>query len=313
MTSKRAALRTLVESNELTRIPIVHDALTAKLAAAAGFEAISLSGHGVSISALGLPDAGYLTMPEAVTVSRNVAQAVDTPVYTDVDTGFGNAINARRTAEEVVRNTECAGFHIEDQADPKRCGQVAGKRVISRSEMREKVRAVCDLRDEIDPEFVVIGRTDALGVTGGGPTEAIDRGNDFVDAGADLVFVDGIHSKSTAEEIGRGIDGPLLYNKSGPNRSLAPAIDEATLSEWGYSFVSYHASMTPTIRAVHRYMSQLKDRGMDHVVEFEAEMDELPVGDFYAFEGMDEVVDLEREYLPEEEMEKYQSSIGKDI
>ena len=127
MSARSAELREIVESGDVTRVPSVHDAMTAKLAAEAGFELVSLSGHGVSISSLGLPDAGYLTMPEAVTAARNVAGAVDVPVYTDIDTGFGNAINSRRTAEEVIRNTECAGFHIEDQVDPKRCGQMAGK------------------------------------------------------------------------------------------------------------------------------------------------------------------------------------------
>lgn len=313
MKSRRATLREIVISDGVTRVPIVHDVLSAKLADTVGFDAISLSGHGVCLSALGLPDSGYLTMPEIVEVSRNVAHAVDVPVYTDVDTGFGNAINARRTAEEVIRNTECAGFHIEDQVDPKRCGQMAGKQVISRRELHGKMRAVCDVRDDIDETFVIIGRTDVLGVTDAGVEEAIVRGNEMLDAGADIVFVDGIDSVERVRTIGEAIDGPLLYNKSGPNRSLSPAVDEETLSELGYSLVAYHASMTPMIQAVHEYMSELNERGMDHVVDFEEEMEELPVGDFYAFEGMKNVVELEKQYLPDEEMRKYHNSDGKKL
>ncbi len=313
MTSKRERLRALVESDEATQIPIVHDALTAKVADSVGFDAIAYSGHGASVSSLGMPDAGYLTMPELVDASRKIAHAVEVPVYTDVDTGFGNAINARRTAEEVIRNTECAGFHIEDQIDPKRCGQMAGKRVISREELRGKIQAVCDVRDEIDESFVIIGRIDALGAVDGGVEETILRGNEMLDVGADIIFVDGLHSEELVREIGEAIDGPQLYNKSGPNRSVAPAIDEETLAELGYSLISYHASMTPTILAVHEYMSELKERGMDHVIDFEAEMGELPVGDFYEFEGMGEVVEFERRYLPEEEMDKYRESEGKDV
>ena len=303
MNSRRAQLQQVIESNDVTRVPIVHDALSAKLADAVGFEAIALSGHGVSISALGLPDTGYLTMPELVEVSRNVAHAVNTPVYTDVDTGFGNAIISRRTTEELIRNTECAGFHIEDQVDPKRCGQVAGKQVITRRELRGKIQAVCDVRDDIDDTFVVIGRTDVLGVSGKNIDDAVVRGNEMLDVGADVIFVDGINSLDQVYAVGQRIDGPLLYNKSGPNRSVSPVVDEETLGELGYTLVTYHASMTPTILAVHEYMSGLKARGMKHVVDFEEELGELPIGNFYEFEGMKRVAELESDYLPDEEMQ----------
>jgi 2-methylisocitrate lyase-like PEP mutase family enzyme len=311
MISRRVQLRQVVESNDVTRVPIVHDALSAKLADAVGFEAIALSGHGVSVSALGLPDSGYLTMPELVEVSRNVAHTVDTPVYTDVDTGFGNAIIARRTTEELIRNTECAGFHIEDQADPKRCGQLSGKQVITRKELQGKIQAVCDMRDDIDKTFVVIGRTDVLGVKGKNVDDAVVRGNEMLDVGADIIFVDGINSIEQVHAVGQRIDGPLLYNKSGPNRSVSPVVDEETLGDLGYSLVTYHASLTPTILAVHEYMSGLKEQGMKHVVEFEEELGELPIGDFYEFEGMKQVAELEREYLPDEKMLKYRDLDGK--
>lgn len=312
---RRERFGELLDSTEVVRCPFVHDALTAKVAEEAGFDLVGITGHGVSLSSAGLPDAGYVTMPEAVRATRNIAQAVDVPVFADVDTGYGNALNARRTAREVIRNTEAAGFYIEDQTDPKRCGHVAGKRVLPREEAVGKIGAVCDLRDDLDEAFVVIARTDALGAAGGGLDEAIARGNAFAAAGADAVFVDAPTSEAEMKRIGAEVDAPLFHNTGGVNRSVSPRLSMATLQEYGYSIAAFHCTLTPTVDAVYDYMRGVLDDGIEHVTAYEAEMGDLPVGegDFYRFEGMDEVAAEERAYLPAEEGEKYVGSAGEDV
>lgn len=311
---RRREFRDLLDATGVVRCPLVHDALTAKVADETGFDLVGITGHGVSISSVGLPDAGYVTMPEAVRAARNVSHAVEAPVFADVDTGYGNAVNARRTAREVIRNTEAAGFYIEDQTDPKRCGHVAGKRVLPREEAVGKIRAVCDRRDEIDEAFVVIARTDATGAANGGLEEAIARGNAFAEAGADVIFPDAPTTEEQVRRLGREVDAPMLYNTGGVGRSVSPSLDTETLDEYGYSIAAFHCSLTPTINAVSEYMRGVLEDGIDHVAAYEAEMGDLPVGDgdFYRFEGMEAVAEEERAYLPDEERDKYGDSEGTD-
>lgn len=294
---RRDAFRRVVESAGATVAPLVHDALTAKVADTLDFDAIGITGHGASVSALGLPDTGYATMPEMVGIIRNISHAVETPVFADVDTGFGNFLNARRTAREVIRNTEAAGLYIEDQVDPKRCGQLSGKRVVPRDEAVRKVAAVCDVRDEIDESFVVIARTDALGAEGGSVAEAIARGNAFHGVGADVVFVDAPTTEEEIRRIGDGVDAPLLYNYSGVLRSVSPRLSLESLAEHGYTLACFHGSMTPSIMATHEFMREFRDKGIEKIREFERENEALPVGDLYEFEGVAEVLALEEEYL----------------
>lgn len=294
---RRDAFRQVVESPEPTIAPLVHDALTAKVADILDFDAIGISGHGVSVSALGLPDTGYIAMPEMVTAIRNICHAVDTPVFADVDTGFGNFLNARRTAREVIRNTEAAGLYIEDQVDPKRCGQLTGKRVVAHDAAVRKVAAVCDVRDGLDESFVVIARTDALGAEGGSVDAAIERGNAFHDVGADVVFVDAPTTEAEVRRIGAEIDAPLLYNYSGVLHGVSPRLPIEALGEYGYSLCCFHGSMTPSILATHEFMEGVRNRGVEQLRDFERAHDGLPVGDFFEFEGVADVLDLEDRYL----------------
>lgn len=293
---RRDAFRRVVATDETTVAPLVHDALTAKVADTLDFDAIGISGHGVSVSSLGLPDTGYIAMPEMLTAIRNICHAVDAPVFADVDTGFGNFLNARRTAREVIRNTEAAGLYIEDQVDPKRCGQLAGKQVISRDEAVRKVAAVCDVRDEIDEAFVVIARTDALGAEGGSVGAAIDRGNAFSDVGADVIFVDAPTTEDDVRRVGEEIEAPLLYNYSGVLRGVSPRWSLEALAEYGYTLACFHGTMTPTVTATHEFMRGFRDRGVAHIRDFEQEHDGLPVGDFFEFEGVSDVLGLEDRY-----------------
>jgi 2,3-dimethylmalate lyase len=200
-------LRELIARPETLLAPFTYDGFTARIAEEAGFEAVYMSGFGTSMSK-GIPDVGLLTQTEMVQNAAYIAAAVSVPVVADADTGYGNAINVRRTINEYER-AGVAGVHIEDQVAPKKCGFFDGKQVIDQDEATAKVRAAVEAR--IDPDFVVIARCDALVVHGWDDVERRCRA--YVKAGADLVFVDGIRTlydlSAYTERLG---DLPLLYN-----------------------------------------------------------------------------------------------------
>jgi len=167
-------LRQLLSSTPPLIVPGCYDALSARVLEAAGFPAVYMTGYGTSLALLGLPDAGLATMTEMHLNARYIANAVAVPVIADADNGYGNAINVMRTVREYIQ-TGVAGIHIEDQAIPKRCGHVAGRRVIPIDEAVGKYRAADAVRRDLDPDFVLIARTDARGAHGGSLDEAIRR------------------------------------------------------------------------------------------------------------------------------------------
>jgi 2-methylisocitrate lyase-like PEP mutase family enzyme len=183
-TDAAARLRAALAEPGVLQAPGVFDAVTAKLATQAGFSSLHLSGAVTSAVALGLPDLGYLHGTDVADLARRVAAATDVPLIADADTGYGNALHARRTVEQYAR-IGVAGLHLEDQVSPKRCGHMAGKQVLDRAEAVQKVRAAV----EADTGLVVIARTDAMSVLG--LDDAIARVTEYAEAGADLVFVEG--------------------------------------------------------------------------------------------------------------------------
>lgn len=200
-------LRTQLANAPMIVAPFVYDGLQAKIAAAAGFQAVYMTGFGTA-AARGYPDIGLLTMSEMVDSVRTIAAAVDVPVICDADTGYGNPLNVMRTVREYER-AGAAALHIEDQTWPKRCGFLSGKQVIPIPEMVAKVRAACDARH--DPALVIIARTDALQVYGW--DEAESRARAYREAGADMVFVDGIATVEDLETYARRLaDLPCVYN-----------------------------------------------------------------------------------------------------
>src|SRR5919107_4439380 len=181
-------LRAMMAQRRPLVLPGCYNALTARILEHAGHEALYMTGYGTSLSLLGLPDAGLITLTEMALNARLIAGAVRAPVIADADTGFGNAINTVRTVEEYIR-AGLAGMHIEDQVAPKRCGHVAGREVVDRAEAVGKIRAAHAARQALDPDFILIARTDARGAQGGSLEEAIARANLFLEAGADMAFV----------------------------------------------------------------------------------------------------------------------------
>ncbi len=164
----------------------IYSPLDAQIAERAGMKAIYMSGYSVAM-ANGWPDMGFLTMTEMTRTASTIASAVGIPVIADADDGYGNALSTMRTVQEFVK-TGVAGVHIEDQRFPKRCGHIAGKTLVSREEAVGKFRAAVDVRDRLDPDFVIIARTDGYGAVGGSLEEAVWRGRAYADAGADLVW-----------------------------------------------------------------------------------------------------------------------------
>ena len=164
----------------------VYSPLDAQIAERAGLKAIYLSGYSFALSN-GWPDMGFMTMPEVTRAASMIASAVEIPVIADADDGYGNALSTIRTVQEFIK-TGVAGIHLEDQRFPKRCGHIAGKTLVSREEAVGKFRAAVDTRNRLDPDFVIIARTDAFGAVGGSLDEAIWRGRAYADAGADLVW-----------------------------------------------------------------------------------------------------------------------------
>jgi 2-methylisocitrate lyase-like PEP mutase family enzyme len=191
--------------------PGIYDAYGARLVEQGGFEAAYMTGNGVSASLLGRPDVGLVDLTMITSHARRVAAAVDIPLICDADTGYGNAVNVRRTVEE-FEAAGVAAIHLEDQASPKRCGQLPGARpVIELAEAVGKIEAALAARR--DPDFIIIARTDAAEAHG--LDEAIRRGKAFRKAGADVIFVEMKSGPTILEDLKRvtsGVDAPCLVN-----------------------------------------------------------------------------------------------------
>lgn len=231
-------LRELLTASDLVVAPGAFDALSARLVAQAGFPAVYMTGFGTAASVLGQPDVGLLTMTEMVDRAAALAEVCGaTPLIADADTGYGNPLNVGRTIREYAR-AGVAAVQIEDQVWPKKCGHMEGKQVIARDEMVQKIRAAVDARH--DPALVIIARTDANAVTGLG--DALDRGQAYREAGADVVFIEAPRSVNEVATIGRAFKStPLLYNWVEHGKSPMLSLDE--VRRLGFSLVIFPVSL----------------------------------------------------------------------
>ncbi len=206
-TRRTTRLKELILAPELLVMPGAFDPVSARLIEEAGFEAIQCTGFGMSAVHLGLPDYGFLSMNEMVALTQRIVDAVDIPVMADGDTGFGNAVSAWYAVRAFER-IGCAGVNIEDQQMPKRCGHLDGKSIVPIDEAIAKVQACAQARS--DPDFVINARTDALAI--GGIEEVVRRGNAYLEAGATMIFIDGMTSKALAKQAVDSIRGPVAIN-----------------------------------------------------------------------------------------------------
>nr|WP_304502899.1 isocitrate lyase/PEP mutase family protein [Caldovatus aquaticus] len=302
-----ARLRALLAHHRPLVVPVCYDAMSARVLEHVGFPAIYMSGYGSSLALLGLPGAGLITLTEMATNARYIAAAVRVPVIADADTGYGNALNAIRTVEEYVR-AGAAGLHLEDQVAPKRCGHVAGREVIGREEAVRRIRAACAARDALDPTFVIVARTDARGAHGGSLDEAIWRASAFLDAGADLAFVEGPASVAEVERVCREVGGGrVFYNMTG----ISPRFTEREMAALGIAVcILPGLAMRATLMALHDVARALKEKGTAAEPEFDARYRAHPMGDLHGFAGFARIRALEAEFLPPEAGRKYAASLG---
>jgi isocitrate lyase len=243
ITSAGREFRRLLEREPYVFTGGVYSPLDAQIAERVGLRAIYLSGYSVAM-ANGYPDMGLLTQTEVARVAHMVAAAVEIPVIADADDGYGNALSTMRTVQEFIR-TGVAGIHLEDQRFPKRCGHIAGKTLVSREEAIGKFRAAIDVRNRLDPDFVLIARTDAYGAVGGSLEEAIWRGRAYADAGVDLVWCElSSAAREPAVAFARAMREthptlPLAFNYSSSFKwSNDPSpLTFRELGELGYRFI----------------------------------------------------------------------------
>ena len=299
-------LRSLLAAGEPLFVPGCYNALTARILEHVGFPAVYMTGYGTSLALLGLPDAGLATMSEMHLNARYIANAVGVPVIADADNGYGNAINVIRAVREYIQ-TGVAGIHIEDQVVPKRCGHVAGRQVIPLAEAAGKFRAADHVRRELDPDFLLIARTDARGAHHGSLDEAIRRANAYLEAGADLAFVEGPTTLDEVHRICRELRGRVFYNQTG----VSPRLTLAEMRDLGIAItISPGAILRLTIQAVYDFAVALRDQGPAAETEFSERFRSHPLGDFHTFAGFDRIRQWEDQFLPREELEKYSDSVG---
>jgi carboxyvinyl-carboxyphosphonate phosphorylmutase len=279
-------LRDLLAGPGLIVAPGAYDALSARLIAQAGFSVVYMTGFGTAASILGQPDVGLLTMSEMVSRAAALAAVVgDLPLIADADTGYGNPINVRRTIREYER-AGVAGLHIEDQVWPKKCGHMEGKQVIPMDEMVQKIRAAIDARQ--DPDFVIIARTDANAVYG--LEDAIQRGQAYREAGADVIFIEAPRSIKELSTIAQAFPGmPLLFNWAESGKTPALSLDE--IRTLGYKLVLFPVSMLfAATRAMLGLLEVFKQRQTsapfaEHMVTFSQFTDQIGLPEIQALEG----------------------------
>jgi 2-methylisocitrate lyase-like PEP mutase family enzyme len=299
--NRAAVLRAKLALKKALVAPGCHDALSAMLIEAAGFEATQVSGFGLAGSLLGKPDVGLVEMKDVLDRTWDIARAVRIPVMADIDTGGGNAINAGAIAERLIA-MGVAGVNIEDQVFPKRCGHMEGKQVISADEMAGKVRAMARVRERLGQDIVINARTDACAVFG--LSEAIRRANVYLANGADMAFIDGIRTKADIERAVWEVRGLLSVNLmdavTGVKTELVPIPE---LARMGVARVSIpvasilvaHKALKGFFEALHAAETGLLEGRTEWVSSF---------AEYTGFVGLNEYRQMEDELLPRATIEE---------
>ncbi|MCL7382764.1 MAG: methylisocitrate lyase [Thaumarchaeota archaeon] len=247
-------LREELKKPGIVMVPGVFNALTAMLAEKMGFKAVYVSGAAVTAS-LGLPDLGIITLDEMVKIVSYICDSVDIPVIVDIDTGYGEVLNVVRAVREFEK-VGAAAVQIEDQVLPKKCGHLSGKQLIPPYEMARKIKAAAEARS--NPDFVIIARTDARGVTG--LEDAIRRAEIYLEAGADVIFPEALESEEEFAEFASRIKASLLANMTEFGRS--PLIEASKLENMGYKLVIYPVTLLRVaMYSMKKALSLLKERG----------------------------------------------------
>ena len=278
-------LRELLASPGIVPAPGAYDCLSAAVIERAGFPVVYMTGAGTSISRTGYPDIGLTTMSEMVANAAAIARTVSVPVIADADTGYGDVLQVRRTIREYER-AGVAGVHIEDQESPKRCGHLDDKRVVPMEEMVRKLHAALDARE--DDDFTIIARCDALAVTGW--DDALRRCEAYVEAGADVLFLEAIQTPEQAADVTSRFDVPVLYNFVETGKS--PLLPVSELEALGFKLVIFPISaMLAALKTMSDLMRELRETGTtahavaDRMVSIHECFDTMGLSDMLALDA----------------------------
>ena len=264
-------------------MPGVYDALTARIAARVGFDVVFISGYSVSAARLGEPDFGFLTQTEMADAARAVCRVSEAPVIVDADTGYGNALNVMRTVRD-LQEAGAAGVFLEDQMWPKKCGHMAGKRVVETAEHAAKIRAAAEARGQDD--LYIVARTDARQPLG--LEAAIERCLAYREAGADALFVEAPESVAELERVAQALPQPLVANMI--ERGVTPHLSRAQLRDLGFSLIVCPlAALFAAALAVQDVLTELRERESTAAV----------VDRMLAFDDFNELVHLADRYADE--------------
>jgi 2-methylisocitrate lyase-like PEP mutase family enzyme len=255
MTQTRNTLQTLISAKRAVLLPGAFNAMSARLIQDLGFEAVYVTGAGVTNMSLGLPDMGFMGLSEVIEHTQRIRDTVQIPIVVDADTGFGNAVNVYHTVRQLDRaGADCV--QLEDQTSPKRCGHFNGKDVVDISEMVGKIHAAVDARG--DSGMLVMARTDAAAVHGF--EAAIERAARFAEAGADILFVEALTNIEQVRSVPRLVNRPVIMNLVLGGKS--PILSRTELAEAGYSLVLYaNAALQAALAGMSKVLAQLHRDG----------------------------------------------------
>jgi len=281
--SPAARLRAALKNNAPVIAPGVYDALTALLVEQAGFQCAYVSGASVSFTKLGRPDLGLTSMNEVAETIGNMRERCDIPLVVDADTGFGNALNVKRTVT-LFERMGASGIQLEDQTLPKRCGHLSGKTLVSVNEMTGKLHAALDARTDADT--MIVARTDAMAVEG--IDAALDRADAYIEAGADMLFVEAPADEEQLRQVSDRLAAkvPLLVNMVEGGRT--PLMPAGQLGDLGFSLIIYPGAMVRVIaKAATDYLNVLNTDGttlnmLDNMFDFSQIMELVGLSDMVA-------------------------------
>lgn len=303
---KSTVLQQLFQGSEPFIGVAISLAIHAKIAERLGFKALCISGANTSTHILGLPDAGFITLSELAQNTRYICDASSLPVLVDCDTGFGNAVNVRRTVHDIIK-AGAAGLFMEDQVAPKRCGFVKGKEVLPLEEALGKYRAAIDARNELDPDFVIMARCDARGAVDGSVDECVRRLTAYKRAGVDVLYAEALQSMDEVRAVRAQVEGPFFVTTMAIRpRPTLKDLQDAGVS-MGLVFLP-HVGLT----AMWDMLEEVRARGLDAWNEYTDRTQDHPLGSFRVFDltGFPKVREWEQKYLSPETLAKYERSIG---
>ena len=283
---KRAALAAKIRHREFVTAPGVYDMVTTRIADRQNHPALYMTGYGVVASYLGVPDAGIASFRDMVVRAQTICGGSRTPVIADADTGYGGLLNVRET----VRGYEAAGvavIQLEDQVFPKKCGHTPGREVIAAAEMVKKIRVAVEARQ--DSNFLIMARTDARETLG--IEQAISRGKQYRDAGADIIFIEAPESEAEFQAIGESIDAPLLANMVENGRS--PVLSTDKLSALGFSVAIYPgAALAVTAAALENTYQHIKTTGSTNGCSSPM----MPISELHELMGFEDVWEFDKRW-----------------